>query len=202
MLPVGWLVAAVVVAVLVSVWVTFTLTRLDRLHARVDAAQAALDAQLVRRAAALLRLLESGAVPLPPEQAAGYQTVATRALEASAAGREAVENEVGAVIAATAASARTVHGAEAAELHEAGVRVAIARRFYNDAVRDTRVLRGGRMPRILHLAGHREMPQFFDIDDTVTFPDPSAADPGREPPRSIPAPESATGRVPTQEASS
>src|SRR2546427_832610 len=40
-------------------WITFTLTRLDRLHARVDAAQAALDAQLVRRAAALLQVAET-----------------------------------------------------------------------------------------------------------------------------------------------
>jgi len=31
-------------AILLTMWVTFTLTRLDRLHARVDAAQAALDA--------------------------------------------------------------------------------------------------------------------------------------------------------------
>ena len=58
-LPVGWLVVAVVVAVLLTMWITFTLTRLDRLHARVDAAQAALDAQLVRRAAALLHVAES-----------------------------------------------------------------------------------------------------------------------------------------------
>lgn len=43
----------------------------------------------------------------------------------------------------------------------------IARRFYNDAVRDTRTLRARRMPRLLHLAGHRALPQFFDIDDTV-----------------------------------
>jgi hypothetical protein len=55
------------------------------------------------------------------------------------------------------------------------VRVAIARRFYNDAVRDTRTLRGRRMPRILHLAGHREMPRYFDIDDTVIFPDQAAS---------------------------
>jgi hypothetical protein len=45
--------------------------------------------------------------------------------------------------------------------------VLIARRFYNDAVRDTRTLRRRRLPRLLHLAGRRELPQFFDIDDTV-----------------------------------
>jgi len=70
-----------------------------------------------------------------------------------------------------------------AELHEAAARVLIARRFYNDAVRDTRTLRARRMPRLLHLAGRRAMPQFFDIDDTlpvhtevptVTMPEPEA----------------------------
>jgi hypothetical protein len=25
------------------------------------------------------------------------------------------------------------------------------------------------MPRLLHLAGNRELPQFFDIDDTTLF---------------------------------
>jgi hypothetical protein len=44
--------------------------------------------------------------------------------------------------------------------------VQVARRFYNDAVRDTRTLRARRMPRLLHLAGRVELPQFFDIDDT------------------------------------
>jgi hypothetical protein len=28
------------------------------------------------------------------------------------------------------------------------------------------------MPRLLHLAGHRAMPQFFDIDDTVPSAEP------------------------------
>ena len=70
MLPVGWLVAAVVVAVLVTMWVTFTVTRLDRLHARVDAAGAALDAQLVRRAAALLHVAETPGSPACPPTSA------------------------------------------------------------------------------------------------------------------------------------
>ena len=57
-------------------------------------------------------------------------------------------------------------------VREAGARVLIARRFYNDAVRDTRALRGRRMPRLLRLAGRRDMPQFFDIDDTLPDYDP------------------------------
>jgi hypothetical protein len=47
--------------------------------------------------------------------------------------------------------------------------VLIARRFFNDAVRDTRTLRARRMPRLLHLAGRRALPQFFDIDDSSLF---------------------------------
>jgi hypothetical protein len=55
----------------------------------------------------------------------------------------------------------------------------IARRFFNDAVRDTRTLRARRMPRLLHLAGRRELPLFFDIDDTSVFSD--SPPPDREP---------------------
>jgi hypothetical protein len=70
-----------------------------------------------------------------------------------------------------------------AELRESATRVMIARRFYNDAVRDTRTLRMRRMPRLLKLAGHRALPQFFDIDDTV----PAAVAPP-EPALPVPTP--------------
>jgi hypothetical protein len=171
-LPVGWLVVAVVVAILLTFWVTFTLTRIDRLHARVDAAYAALDAQLVRRAAALQHLLEARAGPLADSDLLRYERAASAALSADVRARERAENEVGRVVGELVERPVAPHRAEATELHEACVRVAIARRFYNDAVRDTRALRARRMPRILHLAGHRGMPRFFDIDDTVIYPAP------------------------------
>lgn len=168
MLSVGWLVVAVVAAVLLSMWVTFTLTRLDRLHARVDAARAALDAQLVRRSAALLRVAEAAGTGLDGTQRAHYEQVAQAALATDGPERrQAVENAVGRSVAELAGGA-AVLGAEAeAELRETAARVQVARRFYNDAVRDTRTLRARRMPRLLHLAGRVELPQFFDIDDTV-----------------------------------
>jgi hypothetical protein len=171
MLSVGWLIGAVVLTVVLTAWVIFTLTRLDRLHARVDAAQAALDAQLVRRAAALLHVVEAAAAPLGPPEAAHYERVAAEALSTVGFDREVTENEVGRAIADLAAHHPETRDPEAGELHEACVRVTIARRFYNDAVRDTRTLRGRRMPRLLHLAGHREMPAFFDIDETLVFAD-------------------------------
>ena len=61
-------------------------------------------------------------------------------------------------------------------ISEAATRVLIARRFFNDAVRDTRTLRARRMPRLLRLAGHRELPQFFDIDDTSLFAEQAGPD--------------------------
>jgi hypothetical protein len=173
-LPVGWLVFAVVVAVLLTLWVTFTLTRLDRLHARVDAAQAAMDAQLVRRAAALLYVAESPDSNLPDEIRVGYERVATRALTAAEAdaARENAENAVGRAVRELAGRPEPLRADAAGELQEAAARVLIARRFYNDAVRDTRALRARRLPRLFRMAGRRAMPQFFDIDDTLPAPPP------------------------------
>jgi hypothetical protein len=165
---VGWLALAVVVAVLLTMWITFTLTRLDRLHARVDAAQAALDAQLVRRAAALLRVAETSDAGLPAGQREAYDRIATHALNATdPAERQDVENAVGRAVAELASGSPALGQDATEELQEAAARVLIARRFYNDAVRDTRALRVRRMPRLFRMAGRRAMPEFFDIDDTV-----------------------------------
>ncbi|CAA9348579.1 MAG: FIG019327: membrane domain, partial [uncultured Frankineae bacterium] len=54
----------VVLFVLAVLYVSWTAGRLDRLHARVDAAWAALDAALVRRAAAA-RAVAAGLAPGP-----------------------------------------------------------------------------------------------------------------------------------------
>jgi hypothetical protein len=166
MLPIGWLVAAVVVAILITIWVMVTLTRLDRLHARVDAAQAALDAQLVRRAAALQSLAQHPDSGLSPAFAVECGGIAQSALNADPDQRSESENEVSRAVAALSIQWRGLPADIATELAESSSRVLIARRFYNDAVRDTRTLRARRMPRLLHLAGHRELPRYFDIDDT------------------------------------
>jgi hypothetical protein len=171
MLPIGWLVFAVLVAILLTMWVTFTLTRLDRLHARVDAAQASLDAQLVRRAAALLSVAEqlTGAPDLEPHRRPDVVARAALSLD-SGDDRQGAENAVGHAVARVLDGPAVLAPEAQSELRETAARVLIARRFYNDAVRDTRTLRTRRMPRLLHLAGRRAMPQFFDIDDTLPVP--------------------------------
>jgi hypothetical protein len=166
-LPVGWLFVAVVAAILVTMWVTFTLTRLDRLHARVDAAWAALDAQLVRRAAALVHAAESPDTRFSDETRARFERAGARALAESGEHQRAEAENVVSRSVAEALAGDELDARSRDELGDTAARVLIARRFYNDATRDTRSLRARRMPRLLHLAGHRAMPTFFDIDDTV-----------------------------------
>ena len=157
-----WLVAAIV---LLACYVTWTAGRLDRLHARVDARWAALDAQLVRRAATargMLPLLEPGPVR---EQ---LDAASAAALEADETGREAIENDVSRAL---RAAVLLLHGQPDAdhvrsELELAATRVGLARSFHNSAVQATLAVRRRRLPRALRLAGHRALPSYFDVDDT------------------------------------
>lgn len=154
---------AIAAVTLLVLYVTWTAGRLDRLHARVDAAAAALDAALVRRAAAA-RVVATR-LPHGPESRA-LSAAAEAALEAGPASREGVESDLSRALRA----AVPLLGPDLvlAELETAASRVGLARSFHNAAVRDTRVVRLRRLPRALRLAGHRELPQFFEIDDTRT----------------------------------
>jgi hypothetical protein len=162
---------AVGIVVLVALYITWTAGRLDRMHARVDAAWATLDAQLVRRAAAARALLPH----LPPGPEA--DALDARAVEALSAGehdRDVVENALTRALRAAVPLLPATPPAEAAleELESASTRVLLARSFHNSAVTDTRALRRRRLPRLLRLAGHRAMPSFFDVDDTAFRPQP------------------------------
>ena len=154
-------VVLVVAVVLLASYVTWTAGRLDRQHARVDAAWAALDAQLVRRAAAARAL-----VPLLPPSAAAERlaAVAHDAVEAGTDGREDVENDLTRALRAVLPDAPA--GEARDELAAALTRVGLARSFHNSAVKDARTLRFRWVVRLLRLSGHRAMPAFFEIDDT------------------------------------
>ena len=168
----GILVAVVVV--LVALYVTWTAGRLDRMHARVDAAWAALDAQLVRRAAAARGLLPH----LPPgAEREALDAASAAALAAGEHDRDLVEN---ALTKAVRAAVPQLSGGEEArqaltELQGAAHRAVLSRSFHNSAVAGARTLRRRRLPRLLRLAGHRAMPQFFDVDDTEVPEDRGSA---------------------------
>lgn len=166
-----WLVVGVVIALVVVAalgWAYRTANRLDRLNVRVDLARQSLIAALDRRAvvarAMSLSLGESddvGVVALGRE-------VASAADQAESAGdddRETAENQLSTVLGRVDVSARPV--AFATELADAETRVMMARRFYNDAVRDTRNLAQRRPVRWLRLAGHAAVPRFFEIIERV-----------------------------------
>lgn len=173
-----WLVVTVVtvVAVLAS-YLTWLAGRLDRLHGRVEATRAALDAQLVRRAAAAgeLAAYARGRGGWAGVDSDGLATASAAARVAGTADREVVENDLsralhGALVALpsrVAAATGPDFERLLAELEAASTRVVLARRFYNDAVRDTRALRSRRVSRWLRLAGHAPLPDYFEIDDTA-----------------------------------
>lgn len=184
---VSWAVVAVTVLVLLAWYLSYSAARLDRLHAKVEGALSALDAHLVRRAEAALELANSGAIdPASGFLLAGAATeslehVNERTYEADLlegqhfAGREPVESELSEVIVAalppevvTAIRADGGPGAPALErLESAGVRVQLARRFHNDAVKEVQRVRSKRVVRLFHLAGHADLPQTVEFDDSV-----------------------------------
>jgi hypothetical protein len=160
-----------VVLVAIGLYLSWTAGRLDRLHARIDAARAALDAQLLRRASVAQELATSGV--LDPAASIVLYEAAHAARQAEEEQREVAESELSQALRAVFAEAPQVEavreapgGEEAArELTEAVRRVPMARRFHNDAVRAARALRLHRKVRWFRLAGHAPFPRAFEMDD-------------------------------------
>ncbi|RSS80352.1 hypothetical protein [Streptomyces sp. WAC06614] len=155
----------------VGVYLSWTAGRLDRLHTRMDAARAALDAQLLRRASVVLEVATSGV--LDPASSIVLYEAAHAARQAEEEHREVAESELSQALRAVFADADQVEalrdapgGEQAAdELAEAVRRVPMARRFHNDAVRAARALRRHRKVRWFRLAGHAPFPLAFEMDD-------------------------------------
>jgi hypothetical protein len=154
-----WVVVAVVAAiVMVATYLTWTATRVDRLHARVAAAFSALDAHLVRRAAAA------------EELAVGYGsdellTTAKATMSAHPDDREQLENDLTRVLRSTVERHAGAADGPHATVVEASRRVALARQVHNDLVRDALGQRRRPVVRLFRLGRRHPQPRFFDIDD-------------------------------------
>lgn len=141
-----WILLAVVLTVAV-LWSLQTAQRLNRLHIRTDAALAALQAALDRRAAVIAALLP-GSQPLAlaaeaePLVHGGFEERAARERDLSDA-LVPLGNEL------------------PGQLIDAEVRVQLAHRFYNEAVADTRDLRLRPLVRAFRLGGTAPLPEFF-----------------------------------------
>ncbi|MFR9750269.1 NUDIX hydrolase [Nocardia sp. 004] len=162
------LLAALVVAV--GLWAYSTANRLDRLHVRSDQSWQALDAALARRSvvARSVAMAIAGPVsdPVLTEQAGRLTTLADRAERVDRTERETAENQLSTAL--SAVDIGMLRPQLVAELADAEARVLIARRFHNDAVRDTLALRTRRLVRILHLGGTAPLPSYFEITERAT----------------------------------
>ncbi len=163
-MPAMWWVVSVVVAVLLlATYLTWTSSRVDRLHARAGTALAALDAQLVRRAAAVGRVADSLDDGLR-SHVDPLRAASRHVLEAVPDEREAAENDLTWLL-----RKLPLQRADPAlaEVVAASRRVALSRQVHSDLVRDALKVRRHPVVRVLRLAGRHPRPQYFDIDDTL-----------------------------------
>jgi 8-oxo-dGTP pyrophosphatase MutT (NUDIX family) len=158
----------VIVAILVSVvlvalaggWAYRTANRLDRLNVRYDLSWQALDGALARRA------VVARAVAIDAYGGAAVEGRRLAALADAAEGaprhaRESCENELSAAL--TMVDPASLPAGLIAELADAEARVVLARRFHNDAVRDTLALAERPLVRTFRLGGTAALPSYFEI---------------------------------------
>ena len=178
------IVIAVAVILFLGVYVSWRAGRLDRMHTRLEAARAALDVTLVRRSSVVLELAASGF--LDPATSVLLAEAAHEARDgqgADLADQELVQSNLSRALRAAfaqpgfRASLEDVDGAAdlLAELEAAAHQVLVARKFYNTAVAVTRDARRKPLVRLLRLAGHAELPGFFEMDDSLAVADDDGA---------------------------
>jgi hypothetical protein len=177
-------IVVVVVVAMVGVYVSWRAGRLDRLHARLEAARAALDVALVRRSSVALEFASSGL--LDPATSLLLASVAHDARSAPngpgqedgqgrEGGQELPESDLTRALRAVfgqpgfRASLNGTEGADEllTELESAAHQVFLARKFYNDAVAATVAARRRPLVRLLRLAGGAPLPEFFEIEDSL-----------------------------------
>ena len=131
-------------------WAFFTAQRLNRLHIRTDSALQSLQAALDRRAAVVTAILPEAAALA---SAAESVPLTSTSFRARASRISALESQLSSQAAAL--------------LSDSTTRVQLARRFYNDAVSDTRALRTRPLVRILRLGGTAQLPNYFELADSA-----------------------------------
>lgn len=158
-----WLIVAIALLVAVlailGAWAYQTANRLDRLHVRYDLSWQALDGALARRAV-VSRAVAIDAYGGAPE-GRRLAALADAAEAAPRPARERAENELSAALAVV--DPASLPAGLIAELADAEARVVLARRFHNDAVRDTLALAERPLVRLFHLGGTAALPSYFEI---------------------------------------
>lgn len=158
-----WPIIAIVVLValvaLAGGWAYRTANRLDRLHVRYDLSWQALDGALARRAVVARAVAIDGYGS--SSEGGRLAALADAAEHAPRPARENAENELSAALAMV--DPASLPAGLVAELADAEARVVLARRFHNDAVRDTLALAERPLVRLLRLGGTATLPSYFEI---------------------------------------
>lgn len=168
----GWVAVLIglvlVAAVVLSVWCSWTAARLDRMHLRLELAQASLEALLQQRASVAMELAVGGLSD--PASALLLLEAAREARDRDGGGpaRWLAESDLTAALMALDLPAA---GDEElmAELVSTARRAGMARRIHNDIAATTRLLHERRRVRWFHLAGHAAWPEMVDFDDRADF---------------------------------
>jgi hypothetical protein len=158
-----WVLGVVVVAAVLSMYLGWTAHRVERVHARAQSAERALEAHLLRRAAA-------AAVVAEQADAAELYAAARLALDAEPDEREAAENDLTRQL-----QALSLSGPEPATrtLIATSRRAVLARQVHTDLVRDALTARRRPLVRVLGLARRYPRPTYFDIVEPALHDLPS-----------------------------
>lgn len=160
----------VILAVMVSVWyLSFTATRLDRLHHRVETSWANLDVLLQKRAAVALEIAHSDIAD--PASSMLLTAAAYQARDANIQNRSQAESGLsGALGLLLEDSEHLATKADSALLTELSaltdkIRVAIA--IHTDAVARTQMVRGKFVVKAFRLAGTAPLPITYEFETDV-----------------------------------
>jgi hypothetical protein len=169
------IILVVTAALLVGVYVSWRAGRIDRLHARVRIARSALDVALLRRSSVALELASSGLLDPATSLLLAEAIHGTRGDGDPGRPRDLAESDLTRALRAAFSQPdfrKSLSGKDGAdellaEVEAAAHQVFLARKFYNDAVATTRDARRRPLARLLRLAGKAELPEFFEMDDSL-----------------------------------
>jgi hypothetical protein len=174
-----WGLGVIAVAALLSAYLLWTAHRVERVHVRAASAERALDAHLLRRAAA-------AAVVAELRDSAELYAAARLALDAGPGEREPAENDL-----TRALQSLPLSGTDSATrtLIATSRRVVLARQVHTDLVRDALTARRRPLVRVLGMSRRYPSPSYFDIVEPALLilpPATVAAAPPTQPEPAVP----------------
>jgi hypothetical protein len=179
------IVIVVAAALLIGVYVSWRAGRIDRLHARVEMARAALDVTLLRRSSVALELATSGLLDPATSLLLAAAVHGTRGdgIDGGDRPRDLAESDLTRALRAAFSQPdfrSSLSGKEGAdellgEVEATAHQVFLARKFYNDMVAVTRDARRRPLARVLRLSGNAQAPEFFEMDDSLIADKASAS---------------------------